>query len=467
VSNLALTLLGRVPVNLNYTASKAGLDSSIEQCDMTHVVTSRRSLEKLKVEPKAKLILLEDVPARLRAGDKLLAALAPLLPDSVLNSFLPGLRGSRLGEVATVIFTSGSTGDPKGVMLSHGNILANAQGIRQQVDLSPRDVLMGILPFFHSFGFTVTLWSALVLGLKAVYHFNPLDAKIIGGLMAEHGATVLAATPTFMRSYIQRCPAEQFKTLRLLILGAEKLKPELAAEIARRIGVEPLEGYGCTETGPVVSVNTPASVPTSGGREVPGNRRGSVGRPLPSTRLKTIDDSTEQDLPAGREGLVCVKGPQIMMRYLDQPAATAQVLRDGWYCTGDLGYVDEDGFLKITDRLSRFAKIGGEMVPHQSVEAALLATGLIDEGTFVATSIPDPKRGERLVVVHTPLKVLPSEIYQRLVQQNVHRLWIPSADDFAEVNELPILGTGKLDLRAVRRIAQAESSSRSRAEPVT
>jgi acyl-[acyl-carrier-protein]-phospholipid O-acyltransferase/long-chain-fatty-acid--[acyl-carrier-protein] ligase len=188
---------------------------------------------------------------------------------------------------------------------------------------------------------------------------------------------------------------------------------------------------------------------------------------LPSTRLKTIDDSTEQDLPAGREGLVCVKGPQIMMRYLDQPAATAQVLRDGWYCTGDLGYVDEDGFLKITDRLSRFAKIGGEMVPHQSVEAALLATGLIDEGTFVATSIPDPKRGERLVVVHTPLKVLPSEIYQRLVQQNVHRLWIPSADDFAEVNELPILGTGKLDLRAVRRIAQAESSSRSRAEPVT
>jgi acyl-[acyl-carrier-protein]-phospholipid O-acyltransferase/long-chain-fatty-acid--[acyl-carrier-protein] ligase len=467
VSNLSLTLLGRVPVNLNYTASKEALDSSIEQCGMTHVVTSRRSLEKLKVQPKAELIYLEDIPARVNLGDKLLAGLAPFLPDLVLSSFLPGLRGNRLGEVATVIFTSGSTGDPKGVMLSHGNILSNSQGILQQVDLSPRDVVLGILPFFHSFGFTVTLWTALVLGLKAVYHFNPLDAKIIGNLAAEHGATVLAATPTFMRSYIQRCPAEQFKTLRLLIVGAEKLKPELAQEIKRRIGVEPLEGYGCTETGPVVSVNTPGRVPTTGEREIPGNRWGTVGRPLPSTRIKTVDYDTESDLSPGREGVICVKGPQVMMGYLNQPEATAKVLKDGWYSTGDLGYVDEDGFLKITDRLSRFSKVGGEMVPHQGVEAALAATGLLDDATFVVTSIPDAKRGERLIVVHTPFKESPAAVSQKLLRENVPRLWIPSADDFVAVQAIPVLGSGKVDLRAVRELAEAGAGARGRAEPVS
>lgn len=459
VANIALTLQARIAVNLNYTSAGTVLNSCIEQCSMTHIISSRRALEKFKLEPKGEIIYLEDIPDQVRMTDKVVAGMSPFLPDAVLRSYLAGLRGNRLAEVGTVIFTSGSTGDPKGVLLSHGNILSNAQGIFQQVALGPSDVVLGILPLFHSFGYTVTLWTAMALGLKAVYHVSPLDAKIIGNLAAEHRATVMAATPTFMRSYLQRCPPEQFQSLRLLILGAEKLKPELAREIESKLGVTPLEGYGCTETGPVVSVNTPSEVSTTGGRTIPGNRWGTVGRPLPATLVKTVDGETGQDLPAGVEGVICVKGPQIMMGYLNRPDVTSQVLRDGWYFTGDLGYVDDDGFLRITDRLSRFAKIGGEMIPHHGVESAMMATGCVDEGTFVVTSLPDPKRGERLAVVHTQLRVSPSVICQKLIEQNVPRLWIPAPGDFVEVADLPVLGTGKLDLRAVRELAELRLDS--------
>jgi acyl-[acyl-carrier-protein]-phospholipid O-acyltransferase/long-chain-fatty-acid--[acyl-carrier-protein] ligase len=454
VANLALALWGKVPINLNYTASQSVVDSSIDQSGITHVLTSAKVLERCQIRPRGTLVMLEEVPAQVTWADKLWGAtVARLVPIAALGAFLPGLRGDQRDATATVIFTSGSTGDPKGVVLSHRNVLSNVQQVGEHVELLPDETVLGILPFFHSFGFTITLWTVLCLGKRAVYHINPLDAKIVGSLCEKHDVTLLAATPTYVRTYLQRCEAKQFTTLVHLIVGAEKLKPELAREIQEKLGIEPMEGYGCTELSPVVSVNTTHAMTLPDGRVVHGNRPGTIGLPLPGTAVKVIDPATEAELPPGTEGMILVSGPQVMMGYLNRPDATAKVLRDGWYTTGDLGVVDADGFLKITDRLSRFSKIGGEMVPHMAVEAAIVeATGASDTAVAV-TSLPDAKRGEQLCVLYTELGLPVDEVYRRLSAGTLPKLWIPSPANFLAVEALPILGTGKLDLRRLRELA--------------
>lgn len=456
VANVALTLWGRVAVNLNYSANQEAVDSAVRQAGLTHTITSRKMLAKVPIRPKGELVVLEDLAKQVGPLDKAwAAAVATLVPTSAIGAFLPGLKREDLDAPATIIFTSGSTGDPKGVVLTHRNILSNAQQIRTHVELSPQDVILGILPFFHSFGFTVPLWTVLCIGLKAVYHVNPLDARIIARLCKEHRATVLLSTPTFVRGYLRKTDREEMATLRLLILGAEKLPPELADQIRSIWGIEPLEGYGCTETGPAVSVNRPLPWRTPDGRTVPGNRPGTIGVPLPGTLVKVVDPETGEDLPDGREGIVCVKGPQVMAGYLDRPEATAEVLKDGWYWTGDLGLVEPDGFIRITDRLSRFSKIGGEMVPHRAVESAILELIGTNEPVVAVTSLPDPKRGERLVVLHTPEAGLtPAETVRRLHDGSLPKLWVPSAEDFVAIEAIPVLGSGKLDLKGLREHAR-------------
>jgi acyl-[acyl-carrier-protein]-phospholipid O-acyltransferase/long-chain-fatty-acid--[acyl-carrier-protein] ligase len=455
VANLALTLWGRIPVNLNYTASEELVNSSIAQCGITHVVTSSKVLDKFNIKPTGELVLLEDIPKQVTLADKIWAAtVAKLVPISLLGHFLPGLHAESLDDTATVIFTSGSTGNPKGVVLSQRNILTNIHQFDNHLNILPHESLLGILPFFHSFGFTVGIWTVLCLGKRIVYHFNPLDAKIVGKLCETHKVTLIAGTPTFMRSYLQRCDPKQFATLVHLLLGAEKLKPELARELREGLGIEPMEGYGCTELSPVVSFNVPHDKLLPDGRTGPGHREGTVGVPLPGTRVKTVDPDTGEELPRGTPGMILVSGPQVMVGYLNQPEATAKVLKDGWYQTGDIGYLDEDGFLRITDRLSRFSKIGGEMVPHMAVESAIQEATGTNEQCVAVTSLPDPKRGERLCVIHTPLGTAPQELCRRLNSGTMPRLWIPAADDFIEVEAIPILGSGKVDLRQLREIAK-------------
>jgi acyl-[acyl-carrier-protein]-phospholipid O-acyltransferase / long-chain-fatty-acid--[acyl-carrier-protein] ligase len=454
VANLAVSLRGKIPVNLNYTASQALVDSSIEQCEITHVLTSSKVLERSKITPRGKLILLEEVPGKVRLTDKLwAAAVAKLVPMPLLPSFVPGLLNESLDATATVIFTSGSTADPKGVVLSHRNILSNVHQIEEHVHLKPQEVLLGILPFFHAFGFTVTIWAGLCLGKKMVYHFNPVDSKTVGKLCDLHGVTLLVGTPTFMRIYLKNCEPKQFQTITHLLLGAEKLKPELARDIGNALHIDPVEGYGCTELSPVVAVNVPNEVVMPDGRKISGNRLGTVGQPLPGTALKTIDPETGADLPPGTEGIIAVKGPQVMVGYLNRPEATAQVKKDGWYSTGDLGYVDPDGFLKITDRLSRFSKIAGEMVPHLGLESAIMELTGVDEQHVAVTGIPDPKHGERLCVLYTDVGMTPVEIHQKLTGGSIPRVWIPSQRDFFQVAEIPITPTGKVDLRRLKQIA--------------
>ncbi len=305
---------------------------------------------------------------------------------------------------------------------------------------------MGALPFFHSFGFTVTIWFPLISGCGVVYHPNPMDAKAIGELTRRYHATLLLATPTFAATYTRKCAAEDFASLRFVLVGAEKLREPVAAAFREKFGVELLEGYGLTEMSPVVAVNAPNI--GSGKDRQTGAKPGSVGHPLPGVAAQIVDPASFEPLPPNTDGLLLVKGANCMLGYLGQPERTADAMRGGWYITGDIARVDDEGFLFITDRLSRFSKIAGEMVPHIRVEEALGA--VLGDVPCAVTGIPDEQRGERLVALYVKPEVGPAEVWQRLAATDLPRLWLPKRENVYQVTDLPLLGTGKLDLRGLK-----------------
>jgi acyl-[acyl-carrier-protein]-phospholipid O-acyltransferase/long-chain-fatty-acid--[acyl-carrier-protein] ligase len=457
VANAAVSLDGRIAVNLNYTLSSDVMNACIEQAQIRHVLTSRRAMEKLGLKIDAQLVYLEDFQERVTTADKLIAAAQTwLLPAAVLQRWL-GLMAIDPDDVVTVIFTSGSTGLPKGVMLTHRNVGTNIDGFNSVIHLKREDVVVGILPLFHSFGYTVTLWTALTLQPKGIYHYSPLEAREVGKLCRRHGATILIATPTFLRSYLRRCQPDDFATVEVVITGAEKLPLDLAEAFEKRFGVRPLEGYGTTELSPVVGVNVPPSRMTPATQE--GCREGTIGRPLPGVSAKVSDLETGEDLDVGKSGMLLIKGPNVMKGYLGNPELTAKVIRDGWYETGDVAEIDADGFIKITGRQSRFAKIGGEMVPLIQVEEQLVKVLNLDEEehvSVVVTSVPDPKKGERLVVLHTGLAEKPEDVCRKLSEAGLKPLCTPAPDSFRQVQQIPLLGSGKVDLKRVQEMALEE-----------
>jgi acyl-[acyl-carrier-protein]-phospholipid O-acyltransferase/long-chain-fatty-acid--[acyl-carrier-protein] ligase len=452
--NFAAMLMGKTPVNLNYTASNEILASCGKQCDLRTVITSKAFLERVPVKPPGEIVLLEDLGANVTGGERTIAALmAFLLPVSWLEKALGRGRPVELDDTATVIFSSGSTGDPKGVMLTHYNVGSNIEQLGQTFFLGHRDRIMGVLPFFHSFGFTGTLCLPAVLGLGVVYHPNPLDARVIGGLVAKYACTVMLATPTFLQGYTRRCSPEDFGSLQYVLVGAEKLSDRVGSAFEETFGIRPLEAYGCTECSPAVTVNT-RDFRAPGFRQV-GAKRGRIGHPLPGVSVRIVDPESPDPLaapplPPGEAGLLLVRGPNVMRGYLGRPDKTAEVLRDGWYITGDIAMVDEDGFLAITDRLSRFSKIGGEMVAHIKVEDKLHELAGVTEQTFVVAGVPDARKGERLVVLHTLADERVKEVLEKLSECDLPNLWKPARGQFFHVDALPYLGSGKLDLRAMR-----------------
>jgi acyl-[acyl-carrier-protein]-phospholipid O-acyltransferase / long-chain-fatty-acid--[acyl-carrier-protein] ligase len=450
--NFAAMLLGKVPVNLNYTVSNETLASCAQQCNLKTIVTARIFLEKVKVQLPGELIFIEDVAKDPGRGERLSAAVAScILPAGVLMKFAGSKRHLSLDDIVTIIFSSGSTGDPKGVILTHYNIASNVQQLSQVFMLHADERIMGILPFFHSFGFTGTLCLPAATGIGVVFHPNPLDSRVIGALVNKYAVTMLLATPTFLNAYTRRCTPEDFGSLRFVMAGAEKLPDRISQAFEDQFGIRPHEGYGCTECSPAVSVNT-IDFRAASFRQV-GAKRGSIGHPLPGMTVKIVDPETWQPLPVDQPGLLLVRGPNVMQGYLNKPEKTADVLRDGWYNTGDIAKLDEDGFLRITDRLSRFSKIGGEMVPHIKVEELLEELAGVSEQTFVVTAVPDEKKGERLVVLHTLDEARLEECLQKLGKADLPALWRPRPDQFQRIEKLPYLGTGKLDLRKARELA--------------
>jgi acyl-[acyl-carrier-protein]-phospholipid O-acyltransferase/long-chain-fatty-acid--[acyl-carrier-protein] ligase len=450
--NFAAMLLGKVPVNLNYTLSEQALASCIRQCGIKTVVTSKAFLERVKLTLPCEAVYLEERAAAPRAGEKLAAFfMAWTLPAHWLERALGRERKVALDDLATVIFSSGSTGEPKGVMLSHYNIGSNIEQMEQVFNMDRNDRFLGVLPFFHSFGFTGTLCLPAALGVGVVYHANPLDAKTIGALVCDFKVTFLLATPTFLQVYMRGCASEQFGSLRVVAVSAEKLPERVAAAFEDQFGIRPLEAYGCTECAPTVAVNT-HDYRSAGFRQV-GVKRGKIGHQLPGISVRIVDPETREPAPLGHPGLLLVRGPNVMRGYLGLPEKTAEVLRDGWYVTGDIAALDEDGFLQITDRLSRFSKIGGEMVPHIKVEEKLHDLAGATEQTFVVAGVPDEKKGERLVVLHKLPGSKWADFSAKLPQLDLPNLWKPRADQFYRVDALPLLGTGKLDLVKIREMA--------------
>ncbi len=455
LANITLAMLGKTAINLNYTSSPEAIRSALRQCGAKHVITSRRFLDRLKLDPGpgVELILFEDIAPKMTTWMRLTRWLAVLLlPGWFLEYVVLRLGQHNLDDLATVIFSSGSTGEPKGVMLTHGNIAANIESMIQAVSISPIDRLMGVLPFFHSFGYTVTLWAPLQVGASVVYHADPRQAKEIGELCRQHGCTIYVSTATFLRFCLRKCEPDDFRSLRALICGAEKLPVSLAEEFRRKFGVLPLEGYGCTELSPVAATNLP-DMEVEGVRQI-SNKPGTVGQPLPGIAARVVHPETRRPLPIGEEGLLLIHGGNVMRGYLGRPELTREVVRDGWYVTGDMARLDADGFLALTGRLSRFAKCGGEMVPLEKIEEVLHDILGTSERICAVTCVPDESRGERLVVLYLlqdGLQVRPW--CQQLSTRGLPNLWIPAERDFFAVAELPVLGSGKLNLQGVKEMA--------------
>jgi acyl-[acyl-carrier-protein]-phospholipid O-acyltransferase/long-chain-fatty-acid--[acyl-carrier-protein] ligase len=449
LANVATSLAGKVAVNLNFTAGAESMAYAVERCQIETILSSRVFLSKAGLEPMPGMVFMEDLLREFSAAAKLATAVATfVLPAWALKRiYTPEADAESL---AAIIFSSGSTGIPKGVMLTHRNILSNIDAVAQVFEAEPADVMVGVLPFFHSFGYTGTLWFPLISGFGVAYHVNPTDAKTIGELAGRHRATMLISTPTFCAGYVRKCEKEQFAHLRYAMVGAERLREPVAKAFKEKFGLDLLEGYGCTEMSPIVAVNVP-NVSDRGERQL-GAKPGTVGHPLPGVAAMIVDPDTGAGPLFEKEGLLLVKGPNRMAGYLGDPQRTADAMRGDWYVTGDIAIVDESGFIRITDRLSRFSKIAGEMVPHMKIEEVVNA--LLDEHHASAvTGIPDPVKGERLVVFFTDPAKTAHALWEELGRTELPKLWLPKRDDLVFVEMLPTLGSGKLDLRAVRQMA--------------
>lgn len=469
LSNVALSMDDKIPVNLNYTFTNDVINNCLHRINVTKVITSSQLLKKLpKLKIEADLLVLEELAkVEIRTSDKLVAFFQSLLPTFLLE-FILGLRKQKLSDINTIVFTSGSTGMPKGTILSNLNISANCQSFVQSAMPERHLSLYGTLPFFHSFGYTVTVWFPLIQSFKCIYHYNPLDYKAIGEFARKHKPSLFISTPTFMRTYVRKCPKEDFESIFFPVTGAEKTPKELYTSWKEKFGHELNEGYGATEIGPVLSHNIPSCYAPD--TITPYHKEGSIGRADPNFVAKVINIQTGDELPPNEPGMLLVKGNSITPGYYQDLENTSKIFRDGWYVTGDIARIDEDNFIFITGREMRISKIGGEMAPHILIEERLVeATKALvqeknkvnvkddddDQGfLMVVTAVPDEKKGEKLVVLSVNLPATPEDICKKVAELSLlPSLWIPSPSNFKTVDQIPVLGTGKLDLKSIKKMA--------------
>lgn len=459
LANLAVLLAGKVPVNLNFTAGEKAIQSCIAQAGLDRFITADpfvRKMTSFAWPPTRQLLLLDRVLPKLKARIGCWLVISKILSPSLLAALL-GVPKKGGSQEAVLLFTSGSSGDPKGVVLSHRNLLANVNQFGSRIDLHANDKILGCLPLFHSFGCTVTMWYPMIEGVTVVTYPSPLEVAKLAELIEEHSISLLLATPTFLRGYLRKATKKQFAPLKLVITGAEKLPKKVAEAFEERFDKPVLEGYGLTETSPVTNVNLPdaARPPGSRGPVLPNHRFGSVGLFIPGVAVRITDPDTNEPLPLHQSGMIWLRGANIFEGYLDQAEKTASVMKNGWFKTGDLGRVDEDGFLHIEGRLSRFSKIGGEMVPHETVEDLInRALGHGDDARHIAiVGVPDEAKGEALVLLSSNPDIDLQALRAKLTEEGIPALWIPKK--IVDVPEIPILASGKLDIKGCETVARA------------
>ncbi|HYR24098.1 MAG TPA: AMP-binding protein [Chthoniobacterales bacterium] len=461
VANLAVTLAGKVAVDLNFTAGRGANESACKRANLGVAISATPFIERVKDFPWPQRVLkLDELMPRLKSRILFWWMMSIFAPARLLLRWLQiPKRGGQ--DEAMVLFTSGSSGEPKGVVLSHRNIVGNVSQFRELLDAKKEDAILASLPFFHSFGSTVTLWYPLIEGVRIVTYPNPLEVAKNAALIEKHKLTLLLATPTFLRGYLRKAEPDQLRTLRLVITGAEKLPLDLAKAFEARFKQRVFEGYGLTETSPVVSVNLPEPQPTRPGEQVqPSSRLGSVGKMAPGIAAEIREPETDRKLSLHETGMVWFRGVNIFEGYLHDQKRTADVLHDGWFKTGDIGRFDEDGFLYIEGRLSRFSKIGGEMVPHEAVEQKiidLLGFAGKDERLIAIVGVQDEAKGEALILL-AAVDVDLAQLRDKLREAGVPNLWIPKK--ICRVDSIPVLASGKLDLKKCQeRAATAEPTS--------
>ncbi len=462
VANLGVILAGKIPVNLNFSAGRAANEVAIARAGVQRIISVPALVEQIKDFPWPEnridiVTLLKSFPPSMLKRIALMALLAPL---AVLRRWLGVPRWGDREETA-LLFTSGSGGEPKAVVLTHRNILANTAQIAAVLGQVQLESILGSLPVFHSFGFTVTFWWPLLGGPRVVTYPNPLDAQKLVETIEKYRLELLITTPTFLRAFLRKARPEQLKSLRMVVTGAEKLPLDLMREFEAKFGIQVSEGYGMTEASPVVAVNLFDQPPSKMNPDgVLGRRVGSVGRMVPGLSASIRDPETDAELDLFESGMLWLRGANIFEGYYKDTDQTTAVLRDGWYKTGDVGRMDEDGFLFIEGRMSRFSKIGGEMVPHLRVEQAInqalqLHPGQGEGPAVAVVGVPDEKRGESLVLLST-VPVDLADLRKTLMTMGLPNLWIPKVA--RRVAAIPIMATGKLDLRALQRLATQEET---------
>lgn len=436
LSVVGALMAGKTPVMINYsTGAEGNARYAQRKCRFRTIITSRALLEKIGCPVVDGMVFLEDIMAGVTFGEKLKAAIFSKLP---LPFILRRIHGGREDDNAVILFTSGSEKDPKAVQLTHRNIASNIVNFGAIMQLTAEDRMLANLPSFHAFGLTVNLWTPLFYGMTTIAYANPLDYRMICTIVREERPTMMAGTPGFLQSYLRKSEPGDFESLRILVSGADKCPDALREGFAEKHRITLYEGYGTTETSPVISVNTPEY-----------NRPGSVGKVLPNVQVRIENFETGEECAVGEVGRILVKGDLVMKGYLDDFEETSMRIRYDWYDTGDMGFLDAEGFLWHAGRLKRFVKIGGEMISLVKVEDVL--ERLLPENVSCSVvDVPDAVKGARIVAVVTQ-KIDESEILRKMAEQ-LPNIALPR--QFIVMEELPKMGSGKIDFRGVAALVQ-------------
>lgn len=461
--NISLFCLGKVVVNLNYTTGEKPLTSAINKAEINTIITSKKFIKKLQskgfnldeVLEKNSVIYLEDMKKfahKLRSLSYLIRA--TVYPVWLLKWLYTST--AKITDTAVILFSSGSEGEPKGIMLSHKNLLANVKQARTMLNPDLNDKIIGTLPIFHSFGLTVCILMPQLESIPVVYHPDPTDGYGIGKLTVKFKATILLGTATFFRLYLRNRKLHplMLDSVRLVVAGAEKLPKEIQADFKQKFGLNIYEGYGATETAPAASANIPDALVPDYWKIQQGQKLGTIGKPLIGTKIIITDPDSFEILEQGEAGMILISGPQVMTGYLNDLEQTNAVIKilngKRYYVTGDKGKIDSDGFITIVDRYSRFAKIGGEMISLGSCEAQITAC-LNSDIEVSATNLPDVKKGEKVVLLFTG-DIDAETLKKILIEAKINPLYLPS--NYHKVDALPKLGTGKADFKGVKKYAQ-------------